>query len=240
MILVLTMAGRYSRFTSEGYKFPKYLLPWGDKPILAEILHEMSKGEQFSHVFLVANFRDEAYMPHVHKILSSCKIPNKHLVLIHDTNGQAETAYKGIELIEEHGCANKPILFHNIDTILFKRDFVEVRKKLQTNDGYIDVFKANNHEYSYILLDSVGQVIEIAEKRVISSNATSGMYGFANVQTFKKYYNDNEDLYISSIYKKMITSGGSVETGSIHSESDTIVLGTPTDYINRSILLNEV
>ena len=43
MNLILTMAGRYSRFVNEGYRIPKYLLPWGNKPILSEILYELNK-----------------------------------------------------------------------------------------------------------------------------------------------------------------------------------------------------
>jgi 2-C-methyl-D-erythritol 4-phosphate cytidylyltransferase len=77
MILILTMAGLYSRFTAEGYKFPKYLLPWGEKSILSKILLELSADKALSDVLLVGNVRDESYMPHVHAILRSRHIETK-------------------------------------------------------------------------------------------------------------------------------------------------------------------
>ena len=52
MNLILTMCGKYSRFTTEGYKIPKFLLPWGNHCILSEILQQM-KG--FSDIYLIAN-----------------------------------------------------------------------------------------------------------------------------------------------------------------------------------------
>ena len=50
MNLILTMAGKYSRFKNEGFRLPKFLLPWGDKSILSEILSEMSP--HFNNVYL--------------------------------------------------------------------------------------------------------------------------------------------------------------------------------------------
>ena len=55
MNLIITMAGRYSRFVDEGYKMPKYLLPWGDKSILNEIILELNKHSDFDNIYLIAN-----------------------------------------------------------------------------------------------------------------------------------------------------------------------------------------
>ena len=48
MNLILTMAGKYSRFVNEGYKIPKYLLPWSNHTILSEILFNITKKEKYN------------------------------------------------------------------------------------------------------------------------------------------------------------------------------------------------
>ncbi|MEO8702140.1 MAG: NTP transferase domain-containing protein [Kofleriaceae bacterium] len=234
MILILTMAGRYQRFADEGFKLPKYLLPWGDQTVLAAILGELQRGRVFSEVFLIANHRDEAYMPHVKAIMRRHDIPMEHLVLTHDTKGQAATALLGVEAVDQ--TSTQPIVFHNIDTILYNRKLDQLAATLAEVDGYIDVFTSNNSNYSYVLTDDNRRVREIAEKIVVSDLATSGFYGFRSGAQFRELYNPAEDFYISSVYKRMIVAGCPIVTSEKHRESETIVLGTPVEYLNASLV----
>ena len=87
------------------------------------------------------------------------------------------------------------------------------------------------------LLDDAIKVIDVAEKILISDMATSGMYGFKNSDTFEKNYIHKKDLYISSIYETMIQNGLSISVSSLHLELDTVVLGTPEEYLNASSTL---
>ncbi len=237
MNLVLTMAGRYSRFVDEGYRIPKYLLPWGDKSIMSEIIDHLNQDDFFENIFLIANKRDVIFMPHVKKILKNKGISSKHLILIEDTSGQAETAFHAIrEITANIGSLEGGIVFHNIDTILYKRDLSSLLDKLSSNMGYIDIFKSNNRNYSYVLVKD-DRVQSIAEKIVISNNASSGLYGFSNKDHFLKYY-DKNIMYFSNLYKKMIDAGESISVSELHNEKDTIVLGTPSDYLTSSYVLD--
>lgn len=227
MNLILTMCGKYSRFTTEGYKIPKFLLPWGNHCILSEILQQM-KG--FSDIYLIANESDEAFMSHVRKILSFYSIPQDHLIMLKDTTGQAETAFIGMSKIKN---LSGPVVFHNIDTILYGRNFKDLSDNLSNNAGYIDVFNSNNHEYSYVLVDENNHIKEIKEKILISDLATSGMYGFSSSKMFVDYYSKSA-LYISEIYRNMMQSGEKIITGKHHNEKDTLVVGTPSEYLNLS------
>ena len=235
MNLILTMAGKYSRFINEGYRIPKYLLPWGDKSILSEILIEMNKNNDFNNIFLITNKRDDIYMPHVRKILESLNIPKENLLQITDTEGQAETAFIAVEEIKTK-LKNESIVFHNIDTILYNRDYSEMSNILVKYDGFIDVFKSNNHNYSYVLMENE-KVQAIAEKIVISSNATSGLYAFKNVELFLENYN-SESLYISEVYQKMVDNGKHIAISKLHNENDTVVLGTPSEYLTSAYVLD--
>lgn len=233
MNLILTMAGKAKRFADEGYKTPKFLLPWGARTILWSILSELKKGSAFDKIFLIANQRDEAFMPHVYAIMKEHEIPRAHLALIHDTKGQAETALLGLEHAAKNG-ATGPVVFHNVDTVLYGRDLKQVADALKKNDGYVDVFGSNNRAYSYVLIEN-GKVREIAEKIVVSNLATSGFYGFASAELFKKHFDRNSDVFISAVYKKLVAAGGTVVVGEKHKETDTVVLGTPTEYLSASL-----
>ncbi len=234
MFLIVTMAGRYQRFLSEGYKTPKYLLPWGDKTILAELLFNLNKDSPFKDIFLVANQRDNAYFPHVRKTMNTHKIQQNNLIITPDTSGQVETAQIGIKALEgKYGEIDEPILIHNIDTVLLNRNFTEIKANLKFNAGYIDIFSANNKGYSYVLVEEDNRVTEIAEKIVVSDLATSGLYGFRNSKVFKKYI-DKKDIFISSVFRKMIEDDQFIFASKKHKEDTTIVLGTPDEYLNAS------
>ncbi len=71
---------------------------------------------------------------------------------------------------------NRLIIF-NADTysVYNPEDFPIDDSKI---DGLIACFDSNDPRYSYAHLDSYGYVDEVAEKVVISRNATNGMYYF--------------------------------------------------------------
>ncbi|MBF0431148.1 MAG: hypothetical protein HQK83_07710 [Fibrobacteria bacterium] len=241
MNLILTMAGRYSRFINEGYKLPKFLLPWGDRTIVAVILTELMREKKFKQVFLVANKRDEIYMPHIRCILDKLGISRDNLILIQDTDGQAETAAVGVEFLLKCGIKkNEPIVFHNIDTILYNRNISEAESNLAKYDGFIDVFNSNNRTYSYVLKRDDGFMETIAEKMVISNLATSGFYGFKSSKTYLEFYKKGKDMFISAVYKNMTDKGCKIAISNIHNEHDTLVLGTPAEYVNLALGLDEI
>lgn len=229
MNLVITMAGKYTRFKEAGYNLPKYLLPWGDRSILSEIIDNLQSYALRGNIFLVANKEDEPFMGHVRKIMDAHSIPRKNLLLVGDTSGQAETALKAVQ----HFYITGPVLFHNADTILYRRNIWAIEASLaKLVHGFIDVFKSNNHAYSYVV-EKEGRVSMISEKVLVSDLATSGLYGFGETRDFLDYYRDGQ-IYISEIYKEMIADGRDVCIGKAYDEKDTIVLGTPQDYLKHS------
>lgn len=228
MNLILTMAGKYTRFTNEGYKIPKYLFPWGKHNILSEIINNL---QGFDNVFLVANENDKLFFSHVLHIMKNFKIPEENLVIVGDTRSQSDTAKTF--LLKRYDTLSGPIVFHNIDTILFNRNVNDIKSKLANNDGYIDIFRSNNHSYSYVLVDDLQKTVyEIQEKILISNIATSGLYGFSNSNVFLD--NCDEYDYISSVYKNMILNNQKIAVSTLYDEKNTWVVGTPSEYFNLS------
>lgn len=239
MYLILTMAGRYSRFTNAGYKLPKYLLPWGNKTILAKILSEMKKDSSFEGIYLIANKKDMDYAPHILATMNALSIHQENLIFIADTSGQAQTAAIGIEKALSKGLPKDAgIVFHNVDTILYGRDYSQISNNLQANDAFIDIFSSHNQQYSYVILNENQLVEDLAEKKVVSELATSGMYGFKSANQFFQYYDSQSDIYITDIYKKMLLEGLKISVSPLHSEKDTVVLGTPEEYIQKSVTVD--
>lgn len=231
MNLILTMAGKYQRFKDKGYKIPKYLLPWGNKCILSEIISQFRM--HFNNIYLVANKADNIYLNHVNAILNYYSIPEKNLFIIDDTSGQAETANIYLNLIEQRKPITEPVVFHNIDTILYDRDYKKIESILDKNSGFIDVFQVNDNKYSFVLVNQRNNVKDIKEKQMISSLASSGFYGFKTVEKFREYYDKNHK-FISEIYDKMINNGEIIKIDKINDEENTVVLGTPSEYIAKT------
>jgi hypothetical protein len=237
MILIITMAGN-QQLAADSYQLPTYLLPWGERSVFAAVLGELLKGGSIADVALLAAERDEPYAPHLRATMRVLGLDKRSLFFVDQTSGQAETAALGIKLVEQQrGALGAPVLFHNADTILRGRDLAEVARALTGAQGYVDVFRASHHKYSYVLLDAARRVTEIAEKIVISDTATSGLYGFASAAVFRDHFDPKADKHISAIYRRMLARAAPVVAGAIHSEADTIVVGTPDDYMNASILI---
>jgi NDP-sugar pyrophosphorylase family protein len=57
------MAGLNTRFHDAGFDIPKYLLPWGESTIIAEIIKELTKNYSFEQIILLPNIRDSYFKP---------------------------------------------------------------------------------------------------------------------------------------------------------------------------------
>jgi dTDP-glucose pyrophosphorylase len=239
------MAGKNTRFHDLGIDIPKYLLPVNGAPIIDAIISNLLNSNNISNVYLVAHIRDRSFRAQLEKSLIKFNIDVRNLYYIGETSGQAESAYLGAELIH-HG-VDRPILFHNADTILVNRNLKSVKSSILNGVGSIDVFRSDLQQYSYVKT-SAEKVIQISEKKVISSLATSGLYAFDSSQQYREVFRNTYDvqfgsgkeLYISDIISEMIKQG---KVFHVNDESDTneksltLVMGTPMEYnkiINKS------
>lgn len=230
MNLIFTAAGQYSRFREAGYNIPKYLLPYGNGTILSEILDQLvmptfNFAWSIDKVYVVVHQKDKDYFGHVKSIMWHRCVTSDHLLVLNETNGQAHTAFQALNKLQLTG----PVLIANVDTILYNRDIRTIQQTAAA--GYIDVFNSNNHSYSYVLAHN-HQAEVISEKVLISNLASSGLYGFSSSQMFLDHY--RQENYISQIYTNMIAAGQTVAVGPTYTEKETLVLGTPEDYLNSS------
>lgn len=233
--LILTMAGKYERFKLFGNKVPKYLMPLGSRTVLWHVINKLVDSNEELNVFLIANERDVEFEPIVKSIMEELGIPSENIKYIKDTNSQLETAIAASSFISEE-CVDK-IVFTNIDTLLSNRGkYFKMMSALTVNEGLIDTFEGNSHEYSYAKIES-NKIVKVVDKLPISENACSGLYGFGSSSFFfdnaRDLLSGNSELSFTEIFNKYIEAKNIVYYNHNPNKNDTIVLGTPEEYITN-------
>jgi hypothetical protein len=235
MNIVLTMAGKYSRFRLFGSKVPKYLLPLGSETVLAEVIKRLKLASPEVNLLLIANRHDQIFFPIVRSIMRKYEISDTSLIYIDDTSSQLETAMNATELLSLNA-SHFPIAFANIDTVLFERDnFFSKLSKCSINEGLLDTFKGGSKMYSYARVDSDGKVLDVIDNSVISDYACSGLYGFGSffamssiAETLLK---KNSKANFSNLYQEYILQKLNVFSEYTADIRKTVVLGTPEEYV---------
>ena len=233
MQLILTMAGQYTRFREFSYEIPKYLLPLSNRTVIHYVLKNFLETGEFDDLLLVANKRDMRYRPQLVSTLREFGYEPSALIFIEDTAGQSLTAAAGLR----HADNDTSVVVHNIDTILWGRDFSSIKKQLESTNCVLDVFTANNDAYSYVLSSGTDpqQITAIIEKETVSNIASSGCYCFRSGKELLRYIDKataQKQYTMSAAISEMINDGLNVRSADLCSEQNTIVLGTPKEYIS--------
>ena len=235
--LIITAAGKASRFHDVGYDQPKYLLPWiNSKSILYNIINELKINNVINYLLVIANQREKFFKDLIEEILP--KDIKSDLLFVRDTMGQAHTTLLGVEEIIRLGLGEESIVVHNSDTILKNRDILKLTdfNSEEKVMGFVDTFQSNNNKYSYVL-ESNNILEKFLEKKTISPMASSGLISFKSANLFLNIYNkysnkidNSSEIYISKLIDCSIQSGDKYKINYNRCISDTIVLGTPEEY----------
>jgi len=114
-------------------------------------------------------------------------------------------------------------------------DFIS-KSRNSKSDGVIMTFRSSHPKWSYARTNEKGRVLETAEKRVISDNATVGIYYFKKGKDFvsgaqsmiHKNIRHNNEFYVCPVFNELIITGKNIYTHDIGAES-MHGLGTPED-----------
>jgi HAD superfamily hydrolase (TIGR01509 family) len=181
--IVIPMAGEGSRFKKSDYTFPKPLIEVWQKPMIQVVLESL--GLKGNYIFLVRKEHLEKYnlKNFLNVIAPNCKV----VVVDRLTEGAACTVLLASNYINN----NKPLIISNSDQFI-EWDPSEIMYSFYGKkvDGGILTFKATHPKWSYAKADNSGIVTEVAEKKVISDNATVGIYFWKRGDYFVKYANE--------------------------------------------------
>ncbi len=231
--ILIPAAGKGSRFKNKGWKNSKPLIDINGKTMINRVVENL---ELENCKFIVITQNDIKK-----KVDKSIKFNSKQDIEIIGINsfteGTACTVLKSYNSINN----KNPLLIANSDQLV-DFDCNQIVKKCnhENLDGIILTFKdyEKDPKWSFVLSDDKGIVIEVAEKKPISDNATVGIYYFKKGSDFvegaiEMIINSdrvNNEYYVCPVYNYLIKKG--LKIGTLEIKQDQMHgLGTPDDLI---------
>lgn len=235
-IVLVPMAGMGSRFTNAGYLDIKPLIPIFGKPMISHVVD--SVGLEADWIFIVQKGHREKY--NLDTILQELR---PGCIIVDTGYGPTEGAACSVLRAKEYINNERPLVIINSDNII-KWDSITAMDSFLKSDahGMILTFTDTDPKWSFAKLDSNNSyVIEVAEKRPISNNATAGLYIWKYGSDFvsaaesmiDKNIRTNNEFYLCPVYNENIKLGQKII---IHGVKEMHGVGTPEDlerYISR-------
>ena len=229
MKILIPMAGEGSRFTKEGYTFPKPLIDVNGKPMIQVVVENLNFDAEY--IFLVREDHIKKYdglIDTLERITSGkCKIVEVSEL----TEGAACTALLAKKYIDNE----EDLLIANSDQFIeFSLENFKIFKEMTDVDAIVYTFNAVHPKWSFVKINSEGYVSEVAEKKPISNVATCGIYWYRRGSDFIKYANRmieknirvNNEFYIAPVYNELIEDGKKIIPFFVNSMWG---IGTPED-----------
>ncbi len=225
--VLIPMAGAGSRFAQAGYTFPKPLIEVRGKPMIQVVVENLNI--EANYIFLV---QKEHYETYNLKYLLNLIAPGCKIVQVDGlTDGAACTTL----LAKEHIDNDAPLVMANSDQFVeWNSNECMYAFSADSIDGGILTFKATHPKWSYAKLDENGFVSEVAEKKVISDEATVGIYYWRHGSDYVKYAEQmisknirtNGEFYTCPVFNEAIGDGKKIRVKNIEKMWG---IGTPED-----------
>lgn len=231
--IVITMAGRGSRFYDAGYTVPKYeIMAHGRSLFDWSMLSLQNFLTPACRVIFVC-LKENNSAPYVRQRCAALGLADVHVLELDQlTDGQATSAYLSRHLWRPE----QPLLVYNIDTYV-EPHALRPQDIRPGSDGWVPCFQVPGEHWSFVRLGADGWAVELAEKQRISEHASIGLYWFANADRYagiyERFFADPANLvrgerYIAPLYRQLIAEGGKVSLSDL-AVADVHVLGTPAE-----------
>lgn len=228
--MIMPMAGRGSRFAAKGEVRPKPMIEIGDAPFFdwasRGIVDVFPKAQL---IFVVLQEHINNY--DIDEIVLK-RFPSSNVIAVPQvTSGSLETALIGLQAADR----DAHIIINDCDHAFSYPQLHDACRALKTDAaGFLSHFHSDSPNFSFALYDVQGNLIETAEKRVISNRAIAGIYGFRDASTLEqaaKLYSEHcpyPELFVSGIYNDMVQSGQKVCGYDL---KDHMAFGTPEEFL---------
>jgi dTDP-glucose pyrophosphorylase len=218
MIAVIPMMGLGERFSRNGYSEYKPFVKINTQPLITKVVTPLF--DYFSHIYIICNGETELQLKSLfdNKQVTTIKLNS-------NTKGATETVLNACNFLpdnEQIACIDCDTIFHT--TALDK--LVNVNGNALST--FIDIDKTGL--YSYVKIDTLGNIIDIQEKITISNIANAGVYIFENKKVLEtsciNVINKHDgELYLSKAVQDCIQNNNSFKIVDISNEFDCC--GTP-------------
>lgn len=212
MDVLVPIAAEDPAFQSAGYNVPKSLVEVRGKPMVQWATSCVEWIDPRNYIFPVLESHIKSHR--IDDRLRAIYGPDIEIVPIDGmTRGAAVTALRAREHLSDEDLL-----------ILFGDQHIRgpVRTWIRDTeaDGVIPIFESSLPKWSYAKTNEAGVVMEVAEKEVISSNATAGLYYFSQGNDFvtgaermiEKDVRTNGIFYVCPVFNELVQMGRHVET----------------------------
>jgi NDP-sugar pyrophosphorylase family protein len=227
MQVVIPMAGKGKRFSDKGYSKPKPLIDVNGKPMIQLVIDNLNIDAKYHFICQKEHCKKYSLDNFLCSLKPDCNI----IPIDRITDGPASTvllAKKFINNDDELVIANSDqfVNWNSNNFISFLRD--------KNADGGILTFEAYDDKWSFVKIDDLGFVTEVAEKKLISNIATVGIYYYkkgkffveAAEQMIQGNIRVNNEFYVAPAYNEMIQNQKKI---CIFNVTKMYGLGTPED-----------
>jgi len=228
------MAGRGSRFASAGFKDPKPLIPVGGKPMIQWVIENVRPNRRHRFIFICLAEHLRQYPTVAVTLANLC--PGCEIVVV---DGVTKGAACTVLLAREYINNSDPLMIVNSD------QFVEINIDAYLDemdrsqaDGQIMTFWSDHPKWSYCKMKDDSTVAEVVEKKVVSNEATVGIYNYRLGSDFvraadmmiKMGLMVNNEFYVAPAYNQLIANGHKIITvGTGREYNGMFGLGVPDD-----------
>lgn len=230
MNVLIPMAGLGSRFKDAGFSFPKPLIEVNGKPMIQMVVDNLNLKANFIYLVLSEHLKQYNLKQMLNLITPKCKIIEVKGL----TEGAACTTLLAKKFINN----NNPLLIANSDQIIewnSNEYFFGINS--EKLDGSILTFNATHPKWSFVKKNNMGNVIEVAEKKPISNEATVGIYYWKKGKDYVKYAEQminknirtNNEFYVCPVFNEAILDKKIIKTKKIDKMWG---IGTPEDLNN--------
>ena len=232
--IVIPMAGRGSRFTEQGYTDSKPFIDVNGKPMIQRVIENLGIEFDKNYMFVLVCLQEDFDKYDFHQFKDIIGHDSYDVVILDDvTEGAAQTILQAKDLIND----DTPLLTLNTDQMI-EYD-TDMWKSFERFDGGIPCFWGDSEDWSYARCGQDGYVEEVAEKKVISNDATAGYYYWSKGSDFVKYAEQmiednsrtNGEFYVAPVYNWAIKDGKKI---AIYMVDKVYELGTP-EYLEKYI-----
>ena len=225
--VLMPMAGAGSRFAQQGYTFPKPLIEVNGKPMIQLVVENLNI--EAHYIFIV---QQEHYEKYNLKYLLNLIAPGCDIIQV---NGVTEGAACSTLLAKEYINNDAPLVMANCDQYVeWNSNECMYAFTADEIDGGILTFEATHPKWSYARVGTDGFVNEVAEKKVISNEATVGVYYWKHGSDYVKYAEQmieknirvNNEFYVCPVFNEAIGAGKKIKVKRVENMWG---IGTPED-----------
>lgn len=231
--IVIPMAGLGSRFVRAGYMVPKPLIPVLGVPMIRLVIANIAPASPHRFVFICQRAHIGQY-----GLREKLTVWAPGAAVI-ELDGLTEGAACTVLTARDHIDNNNPLMIANSDQYIDAAiDSYVDSMAARGLDGLIMTMQADDPKWSFAALDAQGNVIRVAEKKVISTHATVGIYNFRRGADFvrgadqmiARHLRVNNEFYVAPVYNQLIAEGTRIGIHDIGSEGNGMYgLGIPSD-----------